>query len=128
MAKQRAAFRSSKAIAGATLAGFGMFILYEHLAGMVAWLNHVLGANSSDALGILPAVILVVSQVLQAHAATHHCLLQGLLEHMLVSSWPLLLVMVGTVLSRDSFTDSVNAPANKDCGLVDLKGGRSILK
>jgi uncharacterized membrane protein len=128
MAGQRTSFRSSKAIAGAALAGFGMFILYEHLADAVAWLSHVLGANSSDALGVLPAVILAVSQVLQAHAATHHCLLQGLLEHMLVSSWPLLLVMVGTVLSRDSFTDNVNGPANKDWGFVDLKGGRSTLK
>ena len=99
MARQRTAFRSSKSIAGAVLVGFGMFILYENLAGAVAWLSHVLGADSSQALGVLPAVILAVSPVLQAHAANHQRFLQGFLQHMLASSWPLLLVMVGTVLS-----------------------------
>jgi hypothetical protein len=128
MARQRTAFRSSKAIAGAALVGFGMFILYENTAGAVAWLSHFLGANSSEALGVLPAVILAVSQVLQANAANRHCFLQGFLEHMLVSSWPLLLVVVGTVLSRETFTDNVNAPPKKDRGLVDLRTSRSRSK
>jgi len=58
MARRQTVFRNSKAIAGAALTGFGMFILYEHLAAAVAWLSHVLGANSSEALGVVPAVIL----------------------------------------------------------------------
>lgn len=128
MARQRTSFRSSKSIAGAALAGFGTFILYENLAAAVAWLSHVLGANNSEALGVLPAIILAVSQALQAHAASHQCFLQGFIGHMLVSSWPLLLVMVGTVLSRDTFTDNVNTPPKKDRGLVDLKSGRSTSK
>ena len=105
--------------------GFGMFILYENLAGAVAWLSHVLGTNSPEALGVLPAVILAASRVLQAYGADHPRSLQGFLQHMLVSSWPLLLVMVGTVLSRDTFTDNVKARSKKDCGLVDLTTGRS---
>jgi len=125
MARQRTAFRSSKSIAGAALVGFGMFILYENLAGAVAWLSHVLGTNSPEALGVLPAVILAASRVLQAYGADHPRSLQGFLQHMLVSSWPLLLVMVGTVLSRDTFTDNVKARSKKDCGLVDLTTGRS---
>ncbi len=125
MARQRTAFRSSKSIAGAALVGFGMFIQYEKLAGAVAWLSHVLGANSPEALGILPAVILAVSQVLQAYGADHQRFLHGFLQHMLASSWPLLLVMVGTVLSRDCSMDNVNALPKKDCGLVDLTAGRS---
>jgi hypothetical protein len=108
MARQRTAFRSSKSIAGAVLVGFGMFILYGNLAGAIAWLSHVLGANSSERLGVLPAVILAVSQVVEAQAANQQRLLQGLFQHLLVSSWPLLLVMVGTVLSRDTFTDSTH--------------------
>lgn len=128
MARQRTAFRSSKSIAGAVLVGFGMYILYGNLAGAIAWLSHVLGANSSEGLGVLPAVILAVSQVLEAQAANQQRFLQGLLQHMLVSSWPLLLVMVGTVLSRDTFTDDVNAFPKKDCGLVDQTAGRSTLK
>jgi hypothetical protein len=105
-----------------------MFILYENPAGPVAWLSHVLGANSSEALGILPALILAVSQALQAHATNHQRFLQGCLQHMLVSFWPLLLVMVGTVLSRDTLTGNVNTPAKKDWGPVDLPPSRSTLK
>jgi hypothetical protein len=128
MAGQRTVFRSSKSIAGAGLVGFGMFILYGNLAGAIAWLSHVLGANSSEGLGVLPAVILAVSQVLESQAANQQRFLQGLLQHMLVSSWPLLLVMVGTVLSRDALTDNVNAFPKKDCGLADQTAGRSTLK
>jgi hypothetical protein len=128
MTRLRRKFRSSKSIAGAALVGFGMFILYEHLAGAVAWSSHVLDANSFEALGFLPAFMLAVSQVLPAHAANHQHLLQGFLQHLLVSSWPLLLVMAGTVLSRDSFTDDVKLVQKKDCGLVDLSTGRSTLK
>jgi len=127
MTRRRTTFRSSRAIVGGALAGFGMLILYEHLAAAVAWLSHVLGGNSSETLGVVPAVILAVSQVLQAHGGNHQRFLQAFLEHMLVSSWPLLLVMAGTVLSRDSFTDNVNDSAIKDCRLVDLKSGRSTL-
>ena len=128
MAWQRTVFRSSKSIAGAALVGFGIFILHEGLAVAVAWLSHLLGANSFEALGVLPALSLAVSQVLQAHAAHHHSFLQGFLQHILVSSRPLLLVMVGTVLSRDTFADNVNAPARRNCGLVDLTTGGSTLK
>jgi hypothetical protein len=120
-------FRSTKSIAGAALVGFGMFILYENLAGGVAWLSHAFGANNFEALGILPAFILAVSRVLPAHAANHQPVLQGFLQHLLVSSWPLLLVMAGTVLSRDS-CDDVNLVQKKDRGVVDLTTGRSTLK
>jgi hypothetical protein len=121
-------FRSSKSIAGAALAGLGMFILYENLAGAVARLSHLLGTIPGEALGVLPTVILAASRVLQAHAADHQRFLHGFLRQVLVSSWPLLLVMVGTVLSRETFTDKVNAPPTKECGLVDLTAGRSTLK
>jgi hypothetical protein len=77
---------------------------------------------------VLPTIILAASRVLQAHAADHQRFLQGFLQHMLVSSWPLLLVMVGTVLSRDAFTDNVDPLPKKDCGLVDLTTGCSTLK
>jgi len=40
-----------------------------------------------------------------------------------VSCWPLLLVMVGTVLSRDILIGDVNALPKKDCGLIDLTAG-----
>jgi hypothetical protein len=49
-----------------------------NLAGAIAWLSHVLGANSSEGLGFLPAVILAVSQVLEAQATNQQRFLQSL--------------------------------------------------
>jgi hypothetical protein len=125
---RRIVFRSSKSIAGAVLVGFGMFILYENLARAVSWLGHALGANSSDALGLLPAIILTVSQVLRSHAADHQRFVEGFLQHMLVSSWPILLVMLGTILSRGTFTGNVNTVPRKDGALVDLIPSHSTFR
>jgi hypothetical protein len=128
MTRLRRNVRGTRSIAGAALVGFGMFILYENLAGAVAWLSHVRGANNFGALGVLPAFLLAVSQILPAHAANHQHFLQASLQHMLVSSWPLLLVMAGTVLSWDTVSDNVNTVQKKDHGVVDLTTGRSTLK
>ncbi|MGI8770965.1 MAG: hypothetical protein ACR2JE_05985 [Acidobacteriaceae bacterium] len=128
MARQRTAFRSSKSIAGAALVGFGIFILYANLAGAVAWLTHLLGADSSQAVGVLPVLIVAVSQLSQADAANHQRFLQDFLQPILLISWPLLLVMAGTVLLRNTFTHNVHALAKENCGVVDLTAGRSTLK
>jgi hypothetical protein len=117
MERQRTAFRSSKAIAAAALAGFGA----------VACLGHLLGAYGSQAAGILPAAIAAVSQAFESYAANHQCPLQGFLQHILVFSWPLL-VMAGTVLSPDTSTGQVNALPKDERGPVDLTARRSTFK
>ncbi|HMK31268.1 MAG TPA: hypothetical protein VK473_16410 [Terriglobales bacterium] len=89
-------------MAGAALSGFGIIILYENLAGAARWLSHMLGANGSEALGVFPSVILTVWQVLPLDAAGPQHAVQGLLQHMLLLSWPLLLVIAGTVLWQES--------------------------
>jgi hypothetical protein len=99
MAAQQTALRISKSVAGAALLLLGMFTLYENLAGAVVRLSHVL-ANGSQALGVLPAAVLAVSQAVRAF--DHHQFLQCLFRQILVSSWPLILVIFGTVLSRDN--------------------------
>jgi hypothetical protein len=108
MARRRMIFRSSQSIAGAVLVGLGMFVLYQNLAGAVAWLSHVLGANGSETLGVLPAFVLAVSQGVQAHAVNH----QRVLQQMFVESWPLLLVTFGGVLSREDETAQVDAESS----------------
>jgi hypothetical protein len=128
MARQRTVFWSSKSIAGAALLGFGLFVLYENLAGAAVCVCHVLGADRSHAIGILPAFILAVSQFFDTHAANPHRFLECSVQHMLLSSWPLLLVVAGTAMSCDSPPESVSAPAKKDFELVDLTAGRSTLK
>src|SRR4051812_23562518 len=114
MARKWTAYRSSKSVAGVALVELGIFILYENLAAAVACLNRVLAGSSSDVLGALPSMILALAQALETHAADHQCILHRVLERVLVSSWPLLLVMVGTVLSRDAFTPNFNTTRKKD--------------
>lgn len=125
MAGQRTSFRHGKSLAGAALVGLGIFILYHNLAGIVMQLRHVFASSESEALGEPLAAILAV---LQAYALDHQQFLQRLFQQMWVSSWPLLLVMVGTLLSRNNSTDNINAPSKKDDGPVDLSAGRSTLK
>lgn len=108
MAGQRTAFSSSKSIAGAALVVVGTFVLYGNLAEAVAQVRHVLGANGSEALGVMPAVILATSQVVHIYALGHQEGLQCLFR-LLISFWPPLLVMAGTILLRDTFPDRVEA-------------------
>ena len=124
----RQTFRCPKSIAGAALIALGIFISYENLTRAASQLSHLFGTIPRQALGILPAVILAAPRVLQAYAADHQSLLLGLLRHMLVSCWPLLLVVAGTVLAPDVFRDDVNPFPRKDCGFVDLTVRRSTLK
>jgi len=110
MAGRRTTFHSSKSTAGAALAGIGMFILYLHLTAAVASLSHMLCAGGSAALALLVAVVPSVSQVLQAYDADHHRFLQ----HVLIFCWPVLLVVVGTVLARDSSGDNTTTLPQKN--------------
>ncbi len=115
----------AKSITGTALIGLGIFVFYENLHQAATQLIHLFGVIPREALGVLPTVILAASRDLQAYGAAHPRSLQGCLLQMLASSWPLLLVIVGTVLSRDCSTDDVHALPKKDCGLVDLTAGRS---
>ena len=107
-------FGRTKSIAGTALIGLGIFVFYENLHQATTQLSHLLGVIPREALVVLPTVILAASRVLQAYG-DHPQSLPGCLLHMLASSWPLLLVIVGTALSRDSSTDNINALPEKDC-------------
>jgi hypothetical protein len=119
VAGRRTVFRSSKSIAGAALLVLGTFILYENLADAVHRLSQVL-ANGSEALGVLPAVVLAVSQPVQAYAADHQQFFLDVLQQLLVSSWPLLLVIFGTVLSRDTFGEKSKHSRENDSQSIEL--------
>ena len=120
---QQTFFGRAKSLAGAALVGLGIFIFHGNLDRAATEWSHLLSSTPGEALGVLPTVILATPRVLQAYGADHQQFLQGFLRHIFVSCWPLLLVIVGTVLSRDTFTDNVNALPKKDCRLVDLTAG-----
>jgi hypothetical protein len=118
MAMQQTFFGRAKSLAGAALVGLGIFIFHGNLDRAATQWSHLLCATPGEALGILPTVILAAPRISQAYAADHQRFLQGFLRDIFVSCWPLLLVLIGTVLSRDAFTDDVNALPKKGCGLV----------
>ena len=121
---QQRFFGRAKSLAGAALVGLGIFIFHGHLDRAATQWSHLLSTTPGEAPGVLATVIVAAPRVLQAYAADHQRFLQGFLRHIFLSCWPLLLVIVGTVLSRDTFTEDVNALPKKDCGLVDLTASR----
>jgi hypothetical protein len=119
MAARRIILVKARSIAGTTILALGAFILYQDLAGAASRLIHVL-ANGSEAFGVLPAVVLAASQPAHAYAADHHRFLHSLFHQVLSSSWPLLLVIFGSVLSRDSFRDQSKHHEENNKQLADL--------
>jgi hypothetical protein len=102
-----------KSIAGGTLVGMGLHILLRSVDRAATQMSHSLGANAGEGLGLVPSAVLAASQAARVYAVDHLGLLQGVLR-MLVSFWPLLLVIVGSLLLRDVFADKVEtlpAPA-----------------
>jgi hypothetical protein len=112
MATQQTPFQSCKSIAGAALAVLGMFVLYGDLTGACVRLKHVI-ANGSQALGTFPAFVLTLSQAVHTYSFSHQPFSQVLFQHLLISSWPLLLVIFGTVLSTERVTDKSKAYPRK---------------
>ena len=108
MTRQHKTSESITAIAGGALVGLGLHILSGNLDTAGGQLRHLLGNTGGDALGVLPSVVLAASQPAQVYALDHHGFLQCFLR-MLLSFWPLLLVVVGTVLLWDIFADKGKA-------------------
>jgi hypothetical protein len=102
---QRKFFKHTPSTAGAVLVGLGLFIFCWNLDRAVTQLGHTFGTIPRQALGVLPSVIVAASRIAQACAANHQQVLRVFLLHTLASAWPLLLVVVGALLSRDSFPD-----------------------
>lgn len=100
MAARKRAFRISKSITGAAFLLFGMFILYANLAAALTRSRHVL-ARGAETFGFVPALVLAASQTVHTYAFDH----QVFLQLMLTSSWPLVLVIFGMVLSKDTLAD-----------------------
>ncbi len=99
--------RRAKSIAGAALVGIGSFIFYGNLDRAATQLGQLLG-TSREAVGLPATFTFAAAQLSQAYAGDHLGFLQILLRHILLASWPLLLVIVGMVLSRGIFTDDSN--------------------
>jgi hypothetical protein len=93
MAKQNTRFQGLKSIAGAAIAWLGIFGLFGNLDRVVPQFSNLPCGTVREGLGLLPSIVPVARQAMQAYAFDHH-LLECLLQ-MLLSLWPLLRVMAG---------------------------------
>jgi hypothetical protein len=101
MTARTTASRSLKSIAGATACALGFLLLLANLDGLAAQIGQTVAAPS-ETPGILPALGLAGLHALQSYAFDHARFSSSLLQ-ILVSFWPLLLVIAGTMLLRNSF-------------------------
>jgi len=102
MAAQQTSPRSLKSITGAILLALGFLILFANLDGVTGQITSAVGTSPEPAQGMLPALALATLHVLQDYAFDHAGFLSGLLQ-ILVSFWPLILIVIGAVLLRDVF-------------------------
>jgi hypothetical protein len=115
MARQLTLFQNPKSIAGAALIALGVLILSGNLTVVASHLSRLLGItpDEADALGMLTAGSILFVRALQSYLFNHTEFLRSL-HSMLLSFWPLLLVIAGTALLRAGFADEPKEPLKKN--------------
>jgi hypothetical protein len=102
MAALEAAPKSLKSIAGTILLILGFLILLANLDAVAGQIANAAGTSPEHSPGMLPALVLVTLRAVEAYAFDHAGFLSGLLQ-ILVSFWPLILIILGAGLLRDTF-------------------------
>lgn len=115
---------STKTIAGAALIGLGILFCYDNLHQVATQLSHVF-SFAARTVGTMPAIVLAASRVFQAYASDPHRFLQAIFREVVVTFWPLLLIVAGTVLSQDCSAPDRRRIFENNCGRVDLTVRRS---
>jgi hypothetical protein len=123
MARQWRVFRILKSMVGIGLIGCGIFMLSGILSDACGQLSRLVGVNAegSQTCGGLIAVGLAASQVWRAYVFDRRELLLGVCG-ILISFWPLLLVIAGAVLTGMASGTMPKNVQNKITGDVDLTG------
>jgi len=98
MATRQASFRSLKSIMGAGVFAIGLLLLFINLDAVAAEVSSML-CTRAEAPGMLAALGLAGLHALQAYTFNHDGFLSSLLQ-ILISFWPLLLIVAGAILLR----------------------------
>jgi hypothetical protein len=98
MTAKQTSSRSIKSILGAGFLAVGLFFFFVNLDEITSQISAMAGA-SAETLGILPALGLAGMRALQSYNFDHAGFLSSLLQ-ILVSFWPLLLIITGAILLR----------------------------
>jgi hypothetical protein len=110
MARRYGLFQNLRTIAGMTLIGLGLFVLFDNVNEAAGRLSRVAGvsADSTQTFGELTVAGLAASRAIQCYLFDRVGFARGICK-LLLSLWPLLLVIAGTILTgMVSRTDSRN--------------------
>ena len=118
MAGQRTPFQNRKSITGLAFIGLGVVILAGNLVSAAVHLSHVLSisADLAEKLGLLNTASVAISQALWAYFFDHHEFSRGV-HRILLSFWPVLLVIAGSVVLRDRVASQPGEPQKKTPGM-----------
>ena len=105
MATRNTASRSLKSTAGAFLLALGLVILSANLDGIASCVSSFAGAPAPREPGIFPVLSLAALHAAQAYTFDHARFFSSLLR-ILVSFWPVILILAGVLLLRDVFRAS----------------------
>ncbi|HET9994837.1 MAG TPA: hypothetical protein VFQ18_05480 [Candidatus Acidoferrum sp.] len=103
MAARQTSSRKWNTIAGAALIAIGLFLLFANLDAAAAPVARELGI-SSEGPGALLAFALAALHAVQAYAFNHAGFLSSL-RQILISFWPVSLVLIGLVLLRNAMAN-----------------------
>jgi hypothetical protein len=115
MATRNTASRSLKSTAGAFLLALGLLILSANLDGIAACGSSFAGFSTPQEPAIFPALGLAALHAAQTYTFDHARFLSSLLR-ILVSFWPMVLILAGVLLLRDPFRTSFLGRADAGAG------------
>jgi|HubBroStandDraft_1064217.scaffolds.fasta_scaffold01336_16 hypothetical protein len=126
MARQWRLGQNLKSIVGMALIGFGLFILGGNLSDACGQFCRLVGisADATQTFGALTVVGLAAAQVWRSYVFDRRELVLGVCR-ILISFWPLLLVIAGAVLTGMASGTMPKNVQNRIIGDVDLTGVRS---
>jgi hypothetical protein len=97
MTARQATSQSLKSIAGASLFVLGLVLLFSNLDGVSSFLTNFDGVSRYEAIGTLPALGLAVLHAVEAYTFDHEAFVSGF-QQILVSFWPVILILTGALL------------------------------
>jgi hypothetical protein len=129
MAGQNTLFQKLKSVAGLALIGLAIFMLHGNLTDATARLSRLAGisAEATQTFGELTAVGLAALQVWRSYLFDRQEFLRSLCR-ILISFWPLVLVITGAVFTEMASRTKSENIQNKIAGPVDRAALRSRRK
>ena len=103
MAARQSSSQNFNSVAGAALIAVGLFLLFANLDAAAAPVTRELGL-SSEGSGALQAFGLAALHAVQSYTFNHAGFLSSL-RRILISFWPVSLVLLGIVLLRNSLAN-----------------------